>query len=412
MCLGCKVRGDFPILGRTVNGRPLVYLDNNATTLKPFQVIRAVEEFYKRHYSNIHRGVHTLSLEATQIFEESLERIARLVGARPSEAVPVYNASHGLNLAALLLSFNVLGEGDEVVVGVSEHHSSMLPWRILSRIRGFRIKYAYPDEDLRITRDGVERLVSSRTRVIAVAHVSNVTGSINDVEGIARAAREAGAYLVVDAAQSVPHMPVDAKALGADFMAFSGHKMLGPSGTGILYIDEKHHQDLEPVLGGGDTIADVTLEKIEWADAPWKYHPGTPNIEGFVGLGEAVKYLEGIGMEAVRRHEESLNRLADRLVEEEKLDRWIELLGPRDPEKRTGTLAFRIRGASPNVVGSYLDLNGIAVRTGKHCAHPLHYHIGWREGSVRASYYIYNTEEEIRYLVETLSKYPHKPQGI
>lgn len=400
-----EIRKDFPILNRVVNGHQLIYFDNNATTLKPIQVIETIKRVYENHYSNIHRGVHTLSIEATELFEEALTKIARFINASPREVVPVYNASHGLNLAAALISLNYLREGDEVIISIMEHHSNMLPWRFWSKIRGFKIKYVYPNELGEITREAVENLYTSKTRVVAFTHVSNVTGVINDAREIIRSAKKNGILTVLDIAQSIPHIKIDIKDLDPDFAAFSGHKMLGPSGTGALYIREELANEMEPVFSGGDTIRDVTIDHVEWADPPWKFAPGTPNIEGFIGLGAAVDYLNRIGMDDVRSYEEYLIKYTFDKAEEEGLMKWIEVMGPRDPRRRTGVFTFRSELASANTIGAYLDLHGIAVRTGKHCAHPLHYYYGWDKGSVRASYYIYNTPEEIDKMIYVLKKF-------
>ncbi|MCC6061385.1 MAG: cysteine desulfurase [Desulfurococcales archaeon] len=399
-----EIRKDFPILRREINGHPLIYFDNNATTLKPIQVINAVKKVYEEYYSNIHRGVHTLSIEATEMFEEALRKIAQFINASIEELIPVYNASHGLNLAALLLTINYLNEGDEVLVSVVEHHSNMLPWRVLSKIKKYKIKYVYPDEEGFITSETVENMITSKTKVLTLTHVSNVTGAINDARKIIRVAKRNGLITVLDIAQSIPHMPIDIKDLEADFAAFSGHKMLGPAGTGGLYIKREFARDMEPVLSGGDTIIDVTLDDIKWADPPWRFHPGTPNIEGFIGLGAAVDYLKRLGLENVRIHEEALMKHTLDKVEEEGLNKYIEIMGTKDLKRRTGTFTFRSSKYSPNVIGAYLDMHGIAVRTGKHCAHPLHYYYGWNEGSVRASYYIYNTKEEIDKMINVLKK--------
>jgi len=400
-----KIRNDFPILKKIVNGHPLIYFDNNATTLKPIQVIEAVKNVYEQYYSNIHRGIHTLSVEVTELFENALRKIASFINASFEEVIPVYNASHGLNLAAALISLNYLGKDDEVIISVMEHHSNMLPWRFWSKIKGFKIKYVYPNEYGEISRDNVERLFTRNTRVLAFTHVSNVSGVINNAKEIIRSARKKGIITVLDIAQSVPHMKIDIKDLEPDFAAFSGHKMLGPSGTGGLYIRKELSEELEPVFSGGDTIIDVTLDEIKWIDPPWRFAPGTPNIEGFIGLGVAIDYLNNIGMDNVRKHEETLIKYTFEKAEEEGLFKWIEVLGPRDYKIRTGVFTFKSDLASPNIIGAYLDLHGIAVRTGKHCAHPLHYFYKWDKGSVRASYYIYNTKEEIDKMIMVLKKF-------
>ena len=399
-----RIRKDFPILSRRINGRELIYFDNNATTLKPIQVIERVREVYENHYSNIHRGVHTLSMEATELFEDSLREISRFINADFEELIPVYNASHGLALASLMISMRFLKPGDEVIVTITDHHSNMLTWRVLSGIVGFKVKYVYPGAGGRIDLEAVESAIGQNTKAIAFPHVSNVTGVINDVKGIIEIARDRGLLTVVDAAQSVPHMPVDVRDLGPDFLAFSGHKMLGPSGTGILYISRDLVNDLEPIIAGGGTVEEVTIESIKWLDSPWRYAPGTPNIEGFIGLGEAVRYLKRLGMDNVRSYEHELLRYLIKRLEEEKLFEYIEPVDKdSDYSSKTATFAFNLGDVNPNTVASFLDMHGIAVRSGKHCAHLLHSHYGV-DGSVRASLYIYNTLYEIDRFIEALKE--------
>ncbi len=396
------VRRDFPIFDRKIHGRPLVYFDNAATTQKPRQVVEAIVEFYYKHYANIHRGLHTLSQEASEMYEEAHEVLAKFINAYSwDEVIFCNNTTDGLNIVAYAWGLKNLREGDEIVLTVMDHHSNMLPWRNVAKLTGAKIKYVDITDDGTLNYDDLEEKISERTRVVAFPGMSNVLGTINDVRRIARLAHSVGAIAVMDGAQSVPHTPTDIRMLEIDFLAFSGHKMLGPTGTGVLWGRKDLLEDMMPFKVGGDTIKDVTLEDVIWHDLPWRFEAGTPNIAGGIGLAEAAKYLMRIGMEDVRRHEMELVEYTLKRFKE--LGDDVEVYGPTDPRVRGGVIAFNIRGLNHHVVGRTLDLFGIAVRTGKHCAHPLHYRLGLK-GTVRASYYIYNTREEIDYMVETLKQ--------
>ena len=382
------VRKDFPIMGRGIT-----YFDSAATSQKPLPVIRALEDFYEKHNANIHRGIHTLSEEATEMYEESKRKVAKFVGA-PSwqEVIYVKNATEGLNFAANMIDFS---KGDRVVTTVMEHHSNILPW-FAKRSSGVSVEFVDIDDRGELNMDEFAAKVRG-ARVVAVAHASNVVGTINPVKEIARIAHEEGALVVVDAAQSVPHMEVSMKDLGADFLAFSGHKMLAPAGTGALCVRRELVEDRDPILPGGGTVEDVTTEGVKWAGLPEKFEGGTPFIEGAVALGADVDYLSRLGMDNVRKHEIALLR---RFFEHEMS---LEVYGPPEPGKRTGLVAFNLPGVHAHDVADFLSSRKIAVRSGKHCADPLHYRLGI-PASVRSSFHVYNMPEEIDRMFEVLEE--------
>ena len=397
-----EVRKDFPILERKVNGRRLIYLDNAATTHKPRQVIEAIVEFYTKYNANIHRGLHTLSQEASELYENAHEVLAKFINAYSwDEVIFCNNTTDAINIIAYAWGLKNLRKGDEILLTVMDHHSNMLPWRNVARLKGVKVKYVDITDDGLLRYEEFEEKISERTRVVAFPGMSNVLGTINDVKRIVKVAHEVDAIVVLDGAQSVPHMPTDVRDLGIDFLAFSGHKMLGPTGTGVLWGRKDLLEDMMPFKVGGDTIKDVTLLDVVWHDLPWRFEAGTPNIAGGIGLAEAAKYLMRLGMENVRRHEIDLVEYTLKLIREEIGDE-IVVYGPLDPRVRGGVVSFNVRGLHHHVVGRALDaLFGIAVRTGMHCAHPLHYRLGI-DGTVRASYYIYNVREEIDELVNAL----------
>ncbi len=305
-----EIRKDFPILDREINGYKLIYFDNAATSQKPRQVVDVMKEFYEKHNANIHRGVHTLSQEASELYENAHKEVANFINADGMEEIVfVKNTTEAINLVAYSWALNKLSEGDEFLTTLLEHHSNIIPWEILSKIRGFKVKYADINADGTLNIESLEQLTTEKTRIICVSHVSNVTGAINDVKRIAKLAHEHDAIIILDGAQSVPHMPIDVKNLDVDFLAFSGHKMLGPTGIGVLYGKRELLEEMEPFLGGGSMIKSVRCQspngncQIEWHDLPWKFEAGTPNICGGIGLMEAVRYLRRIGMENVQRHE-------------------------------------------------------------------------------------------------------------
>lgn len=394
-----RVREDFPILSvRRSDGKPLVYLDNAATSLKPRSVIDAIVEYYERYTVNVHRGVYRLSHEATRIYEDSRERIARFIGVSPDELVFVKNTTEAINLVAYGLDWN---PGDEVITTVMEHHSNLVPWQMVRDRYGVKLRFIDITSEGLLDVGRLSDLLSERTRLISLTHVSNVLGTINPVEDIARIARRNGILVLVDAAQSVPHIPVDARRIGCDFLAFSGHKMLGPTGIGCLYVRRGVEDLLKPVFTGGEMVGRVSLDRATWSGMPWRMEPGTPNIAGAIGLAAAVDYLSNLGMSSVRSYED---RLTDYTLKRMSEIDGVSIYGPRDVRYRSGIVAFNLEGLDPHDVALLLDeLENIAVRSGVHCAEPLHNRLGL-SGTVRASFYVYNTLEEVDILCDTLEK--------
>jgi cysteine desulfurase/selenocysteine lyase len=390
-----KAKEDFPIFKRLIHGRPLVYLDSAATAQRPELVINAVREFYEKHNSNIHRAVHTLSYEATLMYEAAHKKVARFIGARSwREIIFTRNATEAINLVVYAWAARTLKPGDEVLLSVMEHHSNLVPWQMLRDTNGAVLKFIDLDGEGNLRLDELTKLLTERTKVVGIVHASNVLGVVNPVKDIIGEARRVGAKVLVDAAQSLPHLPINVIDLDCDFLVGSGHKMLGPTGTGFLYAREEILREMSPFLYGGDMIETVTLEGSTWNDLPWKFEAGTPNIAGGVGLGAAVDYLSRFSMERLYEHEKELLSYA--------LERfsdlpWVKIYGPRDSE-RVGVVSFNIEGVHPHDVAGVLDEDGIAVRSGHHCAQPLMKRLGM-EGAVRASFYLYNTREDIDKLV-------------
>ncbi len=386
-----SLREDFPILRRQINSRPLIYMDNAATSLKPRSVIDAVTGFYENHCANIHRGVHQLSQEASEMYEDARYRVARFIGAMDREIIFVRNASEALNLLA-----HGLPVGGAVVTTLAEHHSNLLSW---GRQREVLTVDVSPDGVLDL--DQLERtLATNDVGIVSVTHVSNGLGVINPLSEIGRLAREHSALFVVDGSQSVPHMRVRVDEIGCDFMVFSGHKMLGPSGTGVLYGRQPLLDKMSPFLMGGDMVDEVHADSYSLANVPWKFEAGTPNIEGAIGLGAAVEYLGRLGMDNVREHEKQLTAPALEGLQE---ITGIRLLGPKDSETRSGVITFTRPGIRAQTLAKLLnDRYSIMVRSGYHCAQPLFEAIGAGQ-TCRASLYIYNTQEEVRQLVEGLA---------
>ncbi|BAN90742.1 aminotransferase class V-fold PLP-dependent enzyme [Aeropyrum camini] len=402
--LSCyELRSEFPELERGV-----VYLDNAASTLKPRRVVEAMREFSYRSYANVHRGVHRLSIEASKAYEEAQDVVARLVGGSWDEVVFTRNTTEAMQLAALTLAYNGLLRGGEVLVTAGDHHSTLLPWVRAARLGGGRARIL-PLDGRGVPRwDLLDDYVTEDTRVVAVGHVSNVTGAVAPVEDVVRAARRVSALVVLDSAQGVPHLPVDFRRMGVDMAAFSGHKMLGPTGIGVLWARRDLLEELEPPLGGGGTVSRVRLKggsvEIEWEEPPWKFEAGTPPIIEAVGLAEAAEMLMEIGMERVAEHEDELTGYTMKLLEPLYREGLIRYVGPDNPGERHGIVSITTHLKSPDELGLLLDRKGIAVRTGLHCAHILHDHVGASTGSVRASFYIYNCKEDAERLAEALEE--------
>ncbi len=393
------IRRDFPIF----EAHPgLVYLDNAATTQKPRVVIEAVSRFYSESNANILRGAYRLGVRATTLYVEAHAEIAGFIGARDwREVVFVRNATEAVNLVAEALRPR-LGPGRSIVVTEMEHHSNLLPWARVAAETGAELRVAPVDEHGALDYEKLEELIDDDTVVVAVTHVSNVLGVVNDVRRVARTAHRHDALILVDGAQSVPHIPVDVKQLEADFLVFSGHKMLGPTGIGVLWARLDILEELEPPLRGGGAVRSVKIEAgrvaVEYAELPWRWEPGTPNIASAIGLAEAARYLRRIGLEEIEAHE---RRLIEKLVKGlRELD--AKILGDIPPHNRIGIAAFTLPGTDPNTIGAKLGRRDIAVRTGFHCAEPLHHKLGFHRGTVRASTYIYNTQDDIDKLLEAL----------
>ncbi|HEY8495594.1 MAG TPA: cysteine desulfurase [Limnochordales bacterium] len=390
------LRKDFPVLEQRVNGRPLVYLDSAATAQKPRPVIEAVRRFFEEYNANVHRAIHALGERATAEYEEARRKVARFINA-PSERTIVFtkNATESINLVAYSWARARLKPGDEILVSPIEHHSNLVPWQLAARATGASLRFFPVTEDGRLRLDNLDELFTDRTRLVAVTHVSNVLGTIVPVETIVAAAHRAGAVVLVDGAQSVPHMPVDVQALGCDFFAFSGHKMGAPTGIGVLYGREELLEAMDPFLGGGDMISSVRLLASEWADLPYKFEAGTPPIAEAIGLGAAVDYLTGIGMDRVHAYERQLTSYARERLEQIP---GVTIYGPRE---RGGLLTFNVDDIHPHDLATVLDQHGVAVRAGHHCAQPVMEWLGV-PATARASFWVYNTEEDVDRLVEGL----------
>ncbi|MCT2583303.1 cysteine desulfurase [Actinophytocola gossypii] len=400
------VRKDFPILSRLVHGdKPLVYLDNAATSQKPRQVIDALVEYYEKHNANVHRGIHTLAEEATALYEGARDKMAKFIGA-PSrdEVIFTKNTSEAINLVARVLGdagpgYRV-GPGDEIVITEMEHHSNIVPWHQLAERTGATVKWLRLTDEGRLDLSTLDSVVTERTKIVSMTHVSNLLGTINPVDVVVKRAREVGALVLVDASQSAPHLPFDVSALGADFVAVTCHKMLGPTGIGVLWARLPLLQELPPFLGGGEMIELVTMEKSTFAPPPHKFEAGTPPIAEAVGLGAAVDYLTAVGMDAIAAHEHELTRyVIERFAEVE----GLRVIGPNTAENRVAEVSFALEGIHPHDVGQILDEQGIAVRVGHHCARPAVVRYGI-PATTRASFYLYNTHAEVDALIAGLDR--------
>ena len=397
-----RVRKDFPLLTRWENGRPLVYLDSAATSQKPNSVIAAEGRFYEQTNANVRRGVYALSSAATEAWEAAREHIARFLHARrSSEVVFLRGTTEALNLLATSLGRSLLKKGDRVVTTVMEHHSNIVPWHFLREYAGVELRFVGISDDGKLRLDELDELLDRTTKVVTVTHVSNVLGTVNPVREIADRAHAVGALVILDAAQSAPHLPLDVEALGVDFLAFSGHKVLGPMGIGALWGRQELLERLPPSMGGGEMIREVHQDRVSYDEVPAKFEAGTPNVAGAIGLSAALGYLEGIGWDDLRAHERRLQSTAFRLGAE-RLGDGFRIVGPPDPTEREAVLSFRLDGVHPHDIASLLDARGICVRAGHHCAQPLMERLGV-PALTRASPYLYNTETEIGQLIDALA---------
>ncbi|MGQ4681757.1 cysteine desulfurase [Paenibacillus polymyxa] len=391
------IREQFPILHQEINGHPLVYLDNAATSQKPLAVIEAIKHYYEFDNSNVHRGVHTLGSRATDAYEGAREKVARFLNAKRSqEIIFTRGTTTALNLVASSYGRANCKEGDEIVITPMEHHSNLIPWQQVAKATGATLKYIPLQEDGSVDLADVEKTVTEHTKIVAIAHVSNVLGVVNPVKEITAIAHRKGAVIVVDGAQSTPHMKVDVQDIDADFYAFSGHKMCAPTGIGALYGKKALLENMEPVEFGGEMIDDVGLYESTWKELPWKFEGGTPIIAGAVGLGAAIDFLESIGLDAIAQHESRLSNYALKRLREVE---GLTIYGPA--ERHVGLVTFNLDDVHPHDVATVLDSKGVAIRAGHHCCQPL---MRWLKASAtaRASFYLYNTEEDIDALVSAL----------
>jgi cysteine desulfurase / selenocysteine lyase len=395
------IRKDFPILERRVHDKPLVFLDSAASSQKPACVIEAMDCYYRTTHANVHRGVHTLSEEATEQYEGARKKIARFIHARSSrEIIFTRNTTESINLVAFAWGRANLRAADEILLTESEHHSNIVPWQLVARETGAKVRYIPVDAKGYLDTSALDALLTKQTKIVGIASMSNVLGTILPVTEVIARAHAIGALVLVDGAQGVPHLPTDVQELGCDFLAFSGHKMCGPTGIGVLWGRRDLLEAMPPFMGGGDMIRKVTFDGAEWNELPWKFEAGTPAIAEAIGLGTAVDYLSALGMDAVRAHEhETIAYALERLSEVP----GLTIIGPDDPDRRGGVATFTLDNIHPHDLADILDHEGIAIRAGHHCAQPLHQKLGIPASS-RASFYVYTLREEIDRLVDGLYK--------
>ncbi|HAB7482391.1 TPA_asm: SufS family cysteine desulfurase [Listeria monocytogenes] len=394
-----KIRADFPILAQEINEKPLAYLDNAATSQKPKQVIEALTHYYEFDNANVHRGVHTLAARATDAYESARGKVAKFIHAREvAEIIFTRGTTSAINLVVDSYAEANIEAGDEIVISYLEHHSNLIPWQQLAKRKGAVLKYIELEEDGTISVEQAKKTIGEKTKIVALAHVSNVLGTITPIKEIAAIAHQFGAVILVDGAQAVPHMEVDVVDLDADFYAFSGHKMMAPTGIGALYGKRELLDAMEPTEFGGEMIDFVELYNSTWKELPWKFEAGTPIIGGAIALGAAIDYLAEVGLENIHAHEQALASYA---MEEMSKIEGITIYGPKDASKRCGLVTFNLEGAHPHDIATILDEDGVAIRAGHHCAQPL---MKWLDVSstARASFYIYNTKEEIDALIDGL----------
>ncbi len=398
-----KIREDFPVLAKKVyDDKPLVWLDSAATSQKPRQVIQALVDYYEGYNANVHRGVHALSMESTERYEQARGKVADFVNAESAEClIWTRNTTEGINLVANSWAEDNIAPGDEIAVTAMEHHSNLVPWQLIARRKDAKLRIIPLTDDHTLDMDAAERIIGQRTKLLAVSHASNAVGTINPVKKLAAMARAVGAAVLVDGAQSVPHMPVDVRDIDCDFLAFSGHKMLGPTGIGGLYVKRDVLERMNPFLTGGEMVLAVSYEEASWNELPMRFEAGTPNIADAIALGTAVDYLQALGMDNVREHEIELTAYALNAFKE--LEEELDVYGPKDAQMRGGIVSFHHPDVHPHDLGTVLDRRGIAIRTGHHCAMPMVQGLGVA-ATARASLYLYNTEEEIDMLVDAIKE--------
>lgn len=396
-----KLLQDFSILHQSVNDEPLVYLDNAATTQKPQAVLDKVLAYYEYANANVHRGVHTLSDRATTQYEQSRETVRQFINAKDaSEVIFTRGTTTSLNWVAKNLGTHILTEEDEILISYMEHHSNIIPWQQIAKATGATLRYIELTEDGRLDMEDARQKINSKTKILSITHVSNVLGVVNPIKELANLVHEQGGVIVVDGAQAVPHMTVDVQELDADFYAFSGHKMCGPTGIGVLYGKRKWLEAIEPIEFGGEMIQVVDLQASTWADIPHKFEAGTPNIAGAIGLAAAIDYLEDIGMDQIYNHE---RRLVEYTLEKMKQIEGLSIYGPTDARLRSGVITFNIDGVHPHDVATAMDMEGVAIRAGHHCAQPLMNYMK-QPATARASFYLYNTKADADKLIEAIQK--------
>jgi len=398
-----QIKKDFPIFKQRINNNPLVYLDSAASTQKPSVVITAEKRFYEEYYANVHRGIYYLSERASEAFESAREAVRQFIGAKSTrEVIFTKNATESINLVAYAWGRQHIQAGDEILLTEMEHHANLVPWQLLAQAAGAQLKFIPLDTSYRLSLDTLDQLITPKTKLLALTHMSNVLGTINPVADIIVKARSLNDKIIilVDGAQSVPHFPVDVRQLGADFYAFSSHKMLGPTGVGVLYGQEKILSAMPPFLAGGDMISEVTYQEAKWNELPWKFEAGTPNAAGVIGFGAAINYLNNIGMPTVAQYE---SMLTDAALVALSTIKGLRILGPGKNQDRGGVISFTVDGVHPHDLASILDEQGIAVRAGHHCAMPLHQKLGV-EATSRVSFYVYNTLEDVNALQRGIIK--------
>lgn len=395
-----KIKLDFPILKREVNGHRLVYLDSGATSQKPTVVLDSERNYYQNNNANVHRGAHTLGDEATQLYQDSREKVAKFIGAKSEEVIFVRNTTEAINLVAYAWGMDNLKEGDVIITTLMEHHADLVPWQEVAKRTGARVEVVGLTDDGLIDMDDYEKKLKMKPKMVSFVHVSNALGTINPVREMTKLAHKAGAVVLVDGAQAVPHMRVDVDEIDCDFYAFSGHKMLGPMGIGVLWGRKEILDKMSPFLTGGGMISEVYTDHSTWAEVPEKFEAGTPNVAGVVGLAKAIEYLEELGMDNVREHDEQVAGYSLEVLG--KMPN-IKILGTKNPELRSGSVSFEYKGVHAHDVATILDSEGVAVRSGHHCTMPLHNHLGVA-ASIRASFNVYTTKEDIDALVTALAK--------
>ncbi|MEM7414141.1 MAG: cysteine desulfurase [Gemmatimonadota bacterium] len=396
-----EMRARFPALEQTVNGSELVYLDSAATSQKPREVLDVIDEYYEQHNANVHRGIHELSRRATDAYEGARSKVARWINAHEdAEVIWTSGTTEAINLVAMAWGLDNVHEGDEILISVLEHHSNIIPWQLLAARRKAKLRYIELDEEGRLALDDLDELLNDRTKIVAISHVSNSLGTINPVKRIAEAAHAAGAIVVVDGAQGAVHTSVDVQDLGVDFYAFSGHKMCGPTGIGVLWGKRELLEEMAPFQGGGEMIDIVGRDESSWAALPHKFEAGTPNIAGAVGMGAAVDFLSDVGIDAIIEHERDLMEYA---FERLRSIPGMRIFGPTSLDERSAVISFNLGDAHPHDVSTILDTDGIAIRAGHHCAQLVMKHFGVA-ATTRASFYLYNTKDDVDRLVEGLER--------